>query len=99
MEVLEQLLEKIDHLEKNMVRLLDERFELKNLVNQLKEENVKLMAQNTRLEQEMKEGKQNTGLSGIETKPNGVASISPVVKTKLDEYIKEIEKCIAQLNE
>jgi regulator of replication initiation timing len=99
MNVLEQLLEKIDHLEKSMVRLLDERLELKTLVNHLQEENNKLDTQNTRLEQELSKVKQNAGLPGAELKPNGVATVSPAIKTKLDEYIKEIEKCIAQLNE
>jgi len=99
MEVLEQLLQKIDHLEKNMVILLDQRFELKNVVSKLKEENDRINAQRALLEKELTKAKQNTGISGVELKPNGVATLSPAMKTKLDDYIKELEKCIAQLNE
>lgn len=99
MDVLEKLLEKIDHLEKSMVRLLDERLELNTLLNRLQEENAKLETQNTMLGQELSKVKQNDGLPVTEVKPNGEATVSPAIKTKLDEYIKEIEKCIAQLNE
>jgi len=81
------------------VKLLDERFELKSMVSKLQEENEKLNTLKTRPEEHNGQVAQNAGLTGHEIKPNGVETVSPVIKTKLDEYIKEIEKCIAQLNE
>jgi len=94
-----ELLVKLDFLEHKIQSLLSELHSVKTELVQIKEENQDLKAIIQRQNEEIKNFQNQEKISKIVTSIAEDARNSSELKLKINEYIREIDKCIAHLSE
>lgn len=95
----ESLLLKIDLLEQKLKKLLEGHKELKNELIDSREENKRLRNTIEKQNEEIKNFQNQDKISKIVASITEDAQSSYELKIKINEYIKEIDKCIAYLSE
>ena len=89
----------MEGLETKLVRLVEAFRHVKNQNSSLREENVRLKAQLLEGQQEFENFKNQQKIDMIASGITGSAHQPAELKATIDGYIREIDKCIAYLNE
>lgn len=95
---MQEVINELSHLERKLSLLISEHRALKEKIQHLQTENAELKASLSRRTEQL-EGFQNRAkISKLVDVVQAGESDSAGLKEKLDEYIKEIDRCIAHLS-